>query len=156
MEHQVAIFRNLAARVGVQPLRDVARSPGLTEAYRITVHYSGMRVPDSVSTIRCYRQAAPVMESVYLGFFNHKAIIRRVSSEPFEQFRRGLIALRFDKLTDQPNVPLFDVDLWLVERAANGFEKGVVIAPMNAADAYARIIELTRRWLPEAVRELQA
>ncbi len=155
MEMQVAILRNLAVQVGVQPLREVAKSPGLTEAYRISVHYAGMRAPDSVTTIRCYRQSTPVLESVYLGFFHHKPIVRRVSVPQFEQFRRGLISLRFDKLKDQPNTPLLDVDLWLLERAANGFEKSVLIAPVNAFDAYAQIIELTRRCLPDALRELQ-
>ena len=155
MELQIAILRNLAARIGVQPLREVAKSPGLKEAYRISVHYAGMRAPDSVTTIRCYRQSTPVLESVYLGFFNHKAIFRQVSVPQFEEFRRGLTSLRLDNLKDQPNTPLLDVDLWLVERAANGFEKSVLIAPANAFDVYNQIIELTRRCLPDAVRELQ-
>jgi hypothetical protein len=155
MEQQVAILRNLAARMGVPPVREVAKLPGIKEAYRVTVHYGAMRAPDSVSTLTIDRNLQPVLTSVYLGFFNHKAITKQIAYERFEVLRTALIRCRFDHLPDQPNAPFHDVDIWLMERAANSFSKSVLIAPDNAQGQYAQIVELVRQRLPEAVRELQ-
>jgi hypothetical protein len=155
MEQQVAILRHLAARMRIPPLREVAKLPGIKEAYRMTVHYGAMRAPDSVSTLTIDRNLQPALTSVYLGFFDHKAITKRIALQQYEALRSGLIRYRFDHLTDQTNTPYYDVDLWLVERAANSFSKSVLIAPENAQDQHARIVELVRQHLPEAVRELQ-
>jgi hypothetical protein len=155
MEQQVAILRNLAARMGVPPLREVAKLPGIKEAYRVTVHYGAMRAPDSCSTLTIDRTMQPALASVYLGFFNHKVITKRIALQQYEVLRTGLIRLRFDHLTDQPNAPFHDVDLWLVERAANGFNKSVMLAPDNAPGTHAEVVKLVRQHLPEAVRELQ-
>jgi hypothetical protein len=155
LEQQVAILRNLAARMQVSPLREVAKQPGIREAFRVTIHYGAMRAPDSVSTLIVDRSLQPNLQNVYLGFFHHKAITKPIALQRFDALRAGLIRLRFDQLIDQPNAPFHDADLWLIERAANNFTKSVLVAPFNAQGTHAELIELVRQQLPEAVRELQ-
>lgn len=60
----------------------------------------------------------------------------------------------FDRLRDQPGLPLHGVDLWLLERAAGTFVHSVIVAPQTAAGQHAALVAAVRERLPEALREV--
>ena len=76
-----------------------------------------------------------------------------------ERYMTLLSALRragFDALDDQPDVPYFGVDLWLVERASGSFYHDVVLQPESAAGLHGEIAGAIRTQLREALRPVVA
>lgn len=60
----------------------------------------------------------------------------------------------FDRLSDQPELPLHGLDLWLLERAAGTFVHSVIVAPQTATGQHAALVAAVREYLPEALREV--
>jgi hypothetical protein len=79
-----------------------------------------------------------------------------VEAVRYEAFINTLDTLRFDRLPDQPGIPSYGADLWLLERAAGSFSTSLMLAPERASGVYASLVALIRARLPEAIREIQA
>jgi hypothetical protein len=156
MEQIAGLLRDIAARAGVERVRQVALRPGVKAVYRVTIQYDRMRAADTVATLISRNTGEALLEVVYLGHFGNRPITRQLSARQVEDFAVTLSALAFDKLPDQPNIPFYGVDVWLVERGAGGFVKSVLVAPAVAKDAHAGLVECVRAALPEAVREIVA
>jgi hypothetical protein len=74
-----------------------------------------------------------------------------------ERYKALLVALRrvsFDTMDDQPDVPFFGVDLWLVERASGSFYHDVVLSPEGARGFYRELVLALREHLKEALRPI--
>ena len=74
-----------------------------------------------------------------------------------ERYRALLAALRrlkFDEMDDQPDVPFFGVDMWLVERASGSFYHDVVMSPASARGFYRELILALREHMKEALRAI--
>ena len=151
---QAAPLRFIATRLSVLELEQIAREPGVAEAFRITVQYHDSRHPDQVAT---YVKGQPG------GAIRMKAHYRRASEKPlileysvdgarFRVFNTALRKLGFDKLDDCDDIPWYGADLWLIERAAANFHHDMIIAPDSAVGLHAEIVKLVREYLHEAVR----
>jgi hypothetical protein len=150
------VLRVIADRTGAAPLKKVALQPGLQAAYRISVHYYDKRACDSVATLcRFTSEDTRTLEVRYAGAFQEKALFHQIELEHYEAFMRVLQKVRFDHLADQPGLPAHGIDLWLVERAAGSFNKGVILSPKYAAGAYAVIVDAVKTHLPEALRTVK-
>ncbi len=154
MDQHVQTLRRIADRAGVPPLRQVALLPGVRSVYRVTVHHDALNLADAIVTVRQTGTEAPLVEAVYPGYFGHKPLIRRLTLSEFEQFSMALSQLQFDRLSDQPGIPFYGSDIWLVERASGGFSKGVGLAGSNASGVYRQLLTVIQRYLPEVTREI--
>lgn len=142
----------ICEQVGARPIQHIAREPGVKVAYRLTVRYHDRRAADSVATLRWANDAS--LNVIYRGLFAHKPVVFTLDTPRAETFAQEVQKLNFDRLHDQSNIPPHGVDLWLLERAAGSFYKGVVIAPELTGSVYARLAFVVNLYLPEAVRTI--
>jgi hypothetical protein len=151
-----ASLRLVALRLALPELAAVARQPDVIDALRITVQYHGGRQPDQVATLVRERHSAGPRLTVAYRRATDRPLVLTLSIETAraEAFGTGLRRLNFDRLDDQPDIPWFGEDLWLVERAAGAFHHDVIIAPESATGPHADIVGLTRTLLHEAVRTI--
>lgn len=154
MERLAAILRDIAERAGLPPLVKLARQPGVKTIYRVTVHYDRQRACNSAATLCCWKGRNPVLEVIYQGRFHHKPITHPITEAHCEAFGSVLQKVNFDHLPDQPQLVLYGIDLWLVERAAGGFNKSVILSPNRPDVPYSSIVNAVDAYLPEAVREI--
>lgn len=151
-------LRLIALRLEVPPLESVARTPGTTEAYRLTVHYLDGQHPDQIATLTL-GQATSGTAALTVHY-------RRADGRPFvltppipigraRTFASELRNLGFDRLDDMPDLPWRGAELWLIERAAGSFGRDLVLSPGTAHGVYAQIVALVRERWPEAVRSIR-
>lgn len=159
MENQAYTLRTIAKSAGVPPLADVARQPGVQSALRVTCYYFDGSSKHSVATLRQSRAEGIRLEVIFLGALAHRPLVYPVAPSRYQAFLNVLAALHFDSLPDQPGIPSFGQHLWMVERAAGGFIKGVILAPLLApalaGGAYPRVMDAVREYLPAAVRVIR-
>lgn len=148
------LLRLNAERAGLAKVSAIASRAGVREVYRVTVEYDRVRYASVVVTLTCRGMDDIEAGAVYLGHFGNRPLLRRISSEQYESFTVAMRQTGFDRLPDQPGIPFYGADLWLVERAAGSFSKSVIIQPERAADAYAQVVALVRASLPEVARQL--
>jgi hypothetical protein len=154
VEQLAYTLREIADQTGLSPLKHIARQPGLKAAYRVTVRYPDRRAHNSVATLRYSSVESIGLEVVYQQLFRHKPLAYEVSPIRYQAFVAAFQKAGFDHLPDQPKVPFYGVDLWLVERAAGTFIKSVILAPQKADEPHLAIVNAVRDYLPEAVREI--
>jgi hypothetical protein len=154
VERLVFILRDIAHQTGLQSLVEIARQPGMKAVYRIIVRYADRQTHNSVATLRHVILETPVLEVVYQGLFDHKPLTHTIDLQRFEAFMSVLQNTRFDRLPDQPNLPFYGVELWLVERAVGGFYKSVILSPNQQDVPYTSIVNAVDAYLPEAVRKV--
>jgi hypothetical protein len=80
--------------------------------------------------------------------------VHTIEAERYQALLAALRRAKFDALDDQPEVPYFGVDLWLVERASGSFYHDVVLAPDSARGFYRELILSIRQHLKESLREI--
>lgn len=149
-------MRDIAANVGLPFLRDVAKKPGVKAAFRVSLHYGDMRARDSVCAVTMRTvQVNAVIEAYYVGRFNSKPITRGMPPPAFGGWVSALNAVKFDRMHDQDGIMPYGVDLCMVERAAGGYEQGVIFVPSKADGAYAALLAAIRIYLPEVLREVE-
>ncbi|MGQ9887156.1 MAG: hypothetical protein ACUVSX_01580 [Aggregatilineales bacterium] len=152
-ERYAALLRDIAEALGLPPVRQLARAPGVCAVCRVTVHHDDRHALDSVATI--IRDSAGVALEVryeglrYLRPVRHALTLDRLTALLLAWQRAG-----FDRLRDQPGLPLRGVDLWLLERAAGTFVHSVIVAPQTATGQHAALVAAVREHLPEALREV--
>ncbi len=151
-EQQAAVMRALAQRLGLPPIKQAVLAPGVSAVLRLTIYYHNQRAVDSIATLCHSRIDGTSLAVTYRGAFKHQPIRHQIPAERFETLAQGLASLRFDRLRDQPGMPPYGLDFWMLERAAASFSHSVILAPGTAEDAYAELVALLREHLPEALR----
>ncbi len=147
-------LRLIAERLKVDEMRQEIRKPGVNEALRITVQYHDGRLPNSVATLRRGHGGVCKLHSVY------DAPNKNLSYElniPLERYQKLLSALRlskFDEMDDEPNLPFYGVDVWLVERGSGSFHHDVVLSPQSARGHYRELVVAIHTHLAESIREI--
>jgi hypothetical protein len=151
-EQHAALLRGVAEYLGLQPVKRLIKTPGMRAVYRVTMVYHDRRALDSVATL-CHSRTLE-LALYYRGAFGRQPILHPFTETRFEAFTHALQQLHFDKLHDQPNLPLYGRDLWMVERAAGGFIRSVILAPQIAQGDHAALVEIIKTHLPETLRML--
>lgn len=154
MEQYASLLRDVATRANLKTVKQLAAQPGTKAVHRVTVQYDRLRAADTVATITYRLPEEVTLEVIYLGHFGNRPIVRRLTRDTYEALTKDFNALNFDKLADQPNIPFYGVDMWLVERGAAGFVKSLLVAPQVAERTYAQLVGIISTALPEAVREI--
>ncbi len=153
--HHVSTLRAMIEAVGVDALHDIARRPGVRAVYRVAIHYHDGRARDSVGTVVVSATERPRLEVIYRVTFGGKPLVHIIDPTHLDAFTRLLQLVHFDKLDEQPNLPPYGVDLWMIERAAGSFSKSVIIAPAVAEYPYVALADAVRQNLPQVLREVR-
>jgi hypothetical protein len=148
-------LRAIIESVGVAALADIIRQPGVSAVYRLTVYHHDGRARDTVSTLIHAPVSGSRLETVVRLMFGGKPLVYNVLPRRYEHFVNRLNAANFDQLGDQPSLPPYGADLWLLERAAGSFNKSLILAPDRAEGVYASLVAAVRDHLPEALREVR-
>jgi hypothetical protein len=154
MEQMATFLRSIAVRLGQPGLAQIVADPGMREVIRITVQYSRSSYSAVVATLIAPRTGGVQSQIVYQGHFDHKPMTRQIDVYRFETFAAQLRATGFDRLADEPNLSLTS-DLWMIERGAARFTKGVILAPSSTTPPYATLVTQVRQFLPEIDRRLK-
>jgi hypothetical protein len=152
MENQAAILRAIAQHSGQPSLREIAANAGIQAVYRVSIHYHDRRARDSVATLTFSRIDGAQLMVVFLGALGHKPLTHPLAPSRYDAFVRGLQMMHFDNMTDQPDIPLHSADLWMVERAAGGYGKSVILSPEVARGNHALLVDTIKQYLPAALR----
>ena len=152
-ERHAALLRAVADTLALKPVRQLARGPSVRAVYRVTVHHDDRRALDAVTTI--IRDSAGATFTVrYEGLHHLRPTGQMLALERFSALTLAWQRAGFDRLRDQPGLPLHGPDLWLLERAAGTFVHSVIVAPQIAGGSHAALVEAVRAHLPEALREV--
>jgi hypothetical protein len=154
-ERHAFTLRAIAERCGLPPLRQIAREPKTRAVYRLTVAYHDRRFLDSAATLIHDGPESVSLSLVYESGFGQKPLRHELPKARFMAWEQGLKQHRFDSLRDQPGLPLYGVDLWLLERAAGTFITSVIFAPALADGPHAAVCAFVQTHLPEALRQLK-
>lgn len=147
------LLRSVITRVAQPPLNELSKQPGIQAVYRVVAHDPNGHCADAITTLRYVRPTAHV-SAHYLGVFDDKPIQRVMTEADYRAFHVKLTQLGLDKLADQPNMPVFNARILLLERAAGTFTTDVILA-LNATESpYHDLVKLITTYLPEAVREV--
>jgi hypothetical protein len=148
-------IRLIALRLKQDELRNLTRQPGIHEAFRVTIQYDDPQHPNQAATLTRGHGGAS-LKVVYDKPGTEVLFTYPVEIERFTALLTALRRVKFDSLDDQPDVPYFGVDLWLVERASGSFYHDVVISPEEARGFYRELILAIREHLKEALRPIEA
>ena len=147
-------IRLVALRLRQDELRNLTQQPGINEAFRVTIQYHDGRHPNQVATLTRGHGSTCSLKVVYDKpnknvFFNYPVEVER-----YQALLTALRRVQCDALDDQPEVPYFGVDLWLVERASGSFYHDVVLSPESARGFYRELILAIRQHLRESLRAI--
>jgi hypothetical protein len=148
-------IRLIALRLMQNELRHLTHQPGINEAFRITIQYHDGRHPNQVATL-VRGHAGATLNVVYDKPNKSVFFTYPVEADRHQALLTAIRRLKFDKLDDQPDVPYFGVDLWLVERASGSFYHDVVMAPDSARGFYRELVLTLRQHLKEALRPIES
>lgn len=164
MEHHAQTLRRVAEHLSLPTVKVLIREPSVRDVYRITIAHGDAQTPTSVATlIRRTTAHAPNQPGTssetrldirFHGALGGKRLVYNISEERYHAVVVGLQNAAFDKLGDQPDLPFYGAEIWLIERGAGSFVKSLLLAPQTATGVYATIIALIRTQLPEALRQL--
>lgn len=153
--HDTAI-RTVLARLNLKPLKTLACQPGVQAVFRIVAYYADGRAYHSATTLIDNSQHENLtMESIFVGFFANKAIMREVSRERYQKFRDVLNQVHFDTLYFPTDKLLYTSTLWCIERATGTFSHQLILSPHISEKPYCLIINAIDDYLGDAVREIQ-
>lgn len=152
-ERHAALLRDIAETLGLPPVRALARGPSVRAVYRVTVRHADRRALDVVTT--AVRDSAGASLTISYEGLRHLPPLRHsIAPERFTALALAWQRAGFDRLYDQPGLPLHELDLWLLERAAGTFVHSVIVGPAAAKNSYAMLVDAVRIHLPEALREI--
>jgi hypothetical protein len=149
------MLRLIATQLGLPSLQDVVRLPGISEGYRITIRYHDARHPDQVATLTRDQQGVVMLSMIYKRTRHHPSFEYRLESDRYRDFDLAMRRLGYDRRGDQPDLPLLNTDLWLIERASGSYRHEIVLAPALAEGVYGWMVDAVRHHLPQAVRAIQ-
>lgn len=150
---QADILRTIATRLDLPDFRRMTQQPTINEAVRVSIyHYTG-QAPDSIATlVYGHHQTDCNLQVCYDRPTRRADLSYQV---PIARYSGLLAAFRkanFDHLDDEPDLPFYGVDLWLIERAAGSFHHDVVLCPESASGKYRELIRALQDHLPESIR----
>lgn len=148
-------IRLIALRLMQSELRFLTHQPGINEVIRLTIQYHDGRHPNQVATL-VRGHARTTLKVIYDKPNKSVFFTYPVETDRYQTLLAALRRLKFDRLDDQPDVPYFGVDLWLVERASGSFYHDVVLQPESATGAHGEIVSAIREQLKEALRPVVA
>lgn len=148
-----AILRRLIDRCQVENLKSLALQPGVRAVLRLTVYYLDNRARGSVATL-IWRRIEPDahLEIVYDGINSYQPFIHAVPEARVMAISAALSQAHFDQLQDQHEAFQGQRTLWLLERTAGTFRRGIIIAPDAPVLPYSQIVNAVDAYLPEAIR----
>ncbi|GAB4518831.1 MAG: hypothetical protein OHK0046_26950 [Anaerolineae bacterium] len=152
MERFAPILRACAEKAALPTVKALAARPGMKAVYRVTIYHADWRAADVVVTIK--HGTETVREIVYVGCFENKPLIRKMTPADYQAFVALVGTKTFDHLSDQAGTAPIDADVCLFERAAGTFVKSVIFTPQTPSDAYTPLVEAIRQFMPEAEREI--
>lgn len=147
-------IRLVALRLRQDELRNLTQRPGINEVFRVTIQYHDGRHPNQVATLARGHGSTCSLKVVYDKPGKSVYFDYSVESDRYKQLLGALRRVKFDNLDDQPDVPFFGVDLWLIERASGSFYHDVVLSPGSARGFYRELILAIREHLKEALRPI--
>jgi hypothetical protein len=156
MERRADFLRFIAVRLRRPELRDVVRQPGVSAAYRITIHYDEGQYADQIATLVHGQGGAAVLEVAYRRAHQHPTFEFPFGAERYQAFDLAMRRLGFDRLDDQPDVVFPGTDLWLIERASGSYLHDVVLAPALAQGVYGWLVDTVRKHVREALRPIRS
>ncbi len=156
MEYLASLLTNIVDQMKLTSLTKLALQPGVRAVYRLTIRYHDRRAIDSVATVVRTSANGAALEVVFRGRFEQKPLRFPVSQADYEGLTFGFQNMNFDKIGDQPQLKSYGQDLWLWERAAGTFHKGVLLSPSDAEGVYWQLVRLAWTHLPEAVRLVES
>ncbi|MFN8529015.1 MAG: hypothetical protein U0670_10415 [Anaerolineae bacterium] len=152
----LSLLRDIANALKLPDVQAEGRTPGLIAVYRITVRYHDGRACDSAATLWHQQGDRWRLEIGYRGAFEGKLLHYPMTPARGDAFAAALASVGFDRLGDSPDVPLYPTaDLWLIERAAGTFYRGVLLAPETTGEPYTRLVNAVQNGLPEAVKRVE-
>lgn len=147
-------IRLIALRLRQDELRNVVQKPGFNEAFRITIQYDKADHSNQVATLTRGHGAACTLKVIYDKPGKDVYFDYAIEQERYKNLIAALRRIKFDTMDDQPDVPFFGVDMWLVERASGSFYHDVVLSPESARGFYRELILAMREHLKEALRAI--
>lgn len=147
-------IRLIALRLKQDELRNLTQQPGINETFRVTIQYHSTDHPNQVGTLIRGHGGNCTLKVVYDKPGKDVYFTYPVEGERFQKLVMALRRARFDNMDDQPDVPFFDVDLWLVERASGSFYHDVVLSPESSRGFYRELVLAIREYMKEAVRPI--
>ncbi len=154
MDYLYASLKEVAERLALPPLKQLALAPGTKAVYRITCYSINGRLHHSVGTLTAQLGDAPLLTVVYEGLFAHKPLEHRLAASAYERWSATLTQLSFDKLTHQSGLAHCQQSVWLVEKGVNTFYHSVLLSPERPQPPYSTIINAIDAYLPEAIRDI--
>ncbi len=145
-------IRLVALRLRQDELRNLTQQPGINEALRVTIQFHDGRHPNQVATLTRGHGSACDLKVVYDKPGKDVFFTYSVEADRYKTLLAALRRIKFDDMDDQPDVPFFGVDMWLVERASGSFYHDVVLAPESARGFYRELVLAVREHLKEALR----
>lgn len=155
LNNHASILRGMIVDMALPPLSQLMRQPGLSAVYRFIMQRHDSQMRDSVATLLLYRLDRAQIEVAYRGALAGKTLVYPIDAARCEVFGRTLRQINFDRLSDQPEIPPYGVDLWMIERAAGSFQKSVILAPSLSEGHHYTLATAVRTYLPEALREIK-
>jgi len=156
VEYIASLLTTIVDQMKLPAMGKLALQPGVRAVYRLTIRYHDRRAHDSVATLIRRGSVGANLEVAFRGRFDNKPLQSLVSQADYEAIVAGFQKVNFDKLGDQPKIKSYGEDLWMWERAAGTFHKGVVLAPQEAEGVYWQLVRLAWTYLPEAVRIVES
>jgi hypothetical protein len=153
--HHASTLRAVIEACGALPTAELMKQPGVSGVYRVIIFRHDARLRDSVTTLILHHARPPHLECAYAGALAGKALRCAMLPARCDAFVRTLQQIQFDHLSDQPDLPGYSSDLWLIERAAGQFRKDVILAPAVAVGVHHTLAAAVRTYLPEALREIE-
>ncbi len=147
-------IRLIALRLRQDELRNVTQQPGVNEAFRVTIQFDDTQHPNQVATLTRGHSGACALKVVYDKPNKDVHFDYAVEAERYKALLMALRRVKVDSMDDQPDVPYFGVDLWLVERASGSFYHDVVLSPESARGFYRELILAIREHVKEVVRAI--
>jgi hypothetical protein len=149
-------IRLIALRLKQNEVRSLTQQPGVNEAFRVTIQYDNPQHPNQTATLTRGHGQSCALKVAYDKpnkdvFFDYQVPLER-----YQSLVGALRRVKFDTLDDQPDVPYFGVDLWLVERASGSFYHDVVLSPDSARGFYRELVLAIREHLKESLRAIGA
>lgn len=150
---QADVLRTIATRLQLPDFRKLTQQPTINEAMRVSIYHDDGNSPDSVATlVHGHHQETYPLHVCYDRSTRRADLNFDVSVERYNGLLMALRRARFDQLDDEPDLPFYGIDLWLIERAAGSFYHDIVLCPTTASGKHHEIVRALRDHLPEAVR----
>jgi hypothetical protein len=147
-------IRLIALRLRQDELKNIVHQPGVNEALRISI--SGRDHINQVATLTRGHGGTCALKVIYDKPGKDVYFSYQVDAERYRALLAALRRVKFDEMDDQPEVPFFGVDLWLVERASGSFYHDVVLSPESARGFYRELVLAIREYLAEALRTINS